>query len=83
MHSPTELIRTFPPPPAGPAAILTPREREIVLLIAYRALTNKEISFELGTSEQTVKNQITVIFRKLGALSRAQLALYVIRGGAL
>jgi DNA-binding CsgD family transcriptional regulator len=78
--SPTNYLVT--PPPAA-VKRLTPRELEIVEMIAYHAATNLEICQETGTAEQTVKNQITIIFRKLGVVSRAQLTLYVFRGGAL
>jgi two-component system, NarL family, nitrate/nitrite response regulator NarL len=44
--------------------LLTPREREIALLMA-RGLTNKEVGRELGLREGTVKQHIHNIFLKL------------------
>jgi RNA polymerase sigma factor (sigma-70 family) len=44
--------------------ILSPREREVALLIA-RNLSNKEIARALGLSEGTVKQHAHNIFRKL------------------
>jgi DNA-binding NarL/FixJ family response regulator len=44
--------------------LLTPREREIALLVA-RGLTNKEVGRELGLCDGTVKQHIHNIFLKL------------------
>lgn len=57
---------------------LTPRERQIAAAIA-RGLPNREIARELGVSEQTVKNQLSILYEKLGVRGRVQLAMYVIR----
>jgi DNA-binding CsgD family transcriptional regulator len=46
------------------SSILSPREREVALLIA-RDLSNKEIARELGLTEGTVKQHIHHIFLKL------------------
>lgn len=80
MLSPINLLATRLP---ATSTRLTAREAEIVEMIAYHGASNLEICQELGTAEQTVKNQITVIFMKLGVESRAKLMLYVLRGGAL
>jgi DNA-binding NarL/FixJ family response regulator len=48
---------------------LTRREQQIVQLIS-RGLTNKEIASQLHLSEQTVKNHIHRMLRKLGATDR-------------
>jgi DNA-binding CsgD family transcriptional regulator len=50
---------------------LTPREREIVrcLRLGY---TNAQIGTALGTSVNTVRNQLRSVFRKLGATTRAE-----------
>ena len=53
---------------------LTPRERQIVrALLAGR--TNREIGQKLGLREQTVKNRLSVIYGKLGARNRVELAV--------
>jgi len=49
---------------------LTRREQELVPLIAH-GLTNKEIASHLNLSEQTIKNHIHRMLRKLGADGRA------------
>ena len=55
---------------------LTPREREISLLIGEGAC-NKEISSRLGISERTVKAHLTSIFQKLQISDRLRLGLFV------
>jgi pimeloyl-ACP methyl ester carboxylesterase len=50
---------------------LTPREREILELVAH-GLDNTAIATRLALSEKTVRNNITPIFDKLGVATRAQ-----------
>ncbi|MGY3585753.1 pimeloyl-ACP methyl ester carboxylesterase/DNA-binding CsgD family transcriptional regulator [Bradyrhizobium sp. USDA 4341] len=50
---------------------LTSREREVLELVA-RGLTNVELSTRLKISEKTVRNHVSIILGKLGAVSRAQ-----------
>jgi pimeloyl-ACP methyl ester carboxylesterase/DNA-binding CsgD family transcriptional regulator len=50
---------------------LTPREREILELIAH-GLDNEAIGARLALSEKTVRNNVTRIFDKLGVPTRAQ-----------
>jgi len=59
---------------------LTPRERELVRGIS-RGRSNREIASELGICEQTVKNQLTVVFQKLHIKNRLELAVYAMRHG--
>lgn len=49
------------------------REREIVRLVGL-GYTNKEIATALGTSGNTVRNQLCGVFRKAGVTTRAELA---------
>ena len=58
---------------AEPMGNLTPRELEIVLLVA-RGLTNRQVSTELSISERTAGNHVAKILKKLGLHSRAQIA---------
>ncbi len=37
---------------------------------------NKEIAFQLGTTEQVIKNYLRKIYQKLGVSDRLELALY-------
>lgn len=50
---------------------LTRREQQLVELIS-RGLTNKEIALDLGLSEQTVKNHIHRVLRKVGVSDRLE-----------
>lgn len=62
--------------PAAPDALaeLSPREREILELIA-RGHSNKEIARELSIAETTVKVHVQHILRKLNLSSRVQAAV--------
>jgi DNA-binding NarL/FixJ family response regulator len=65
-------------PAAVPIDDLTPREREILLLIA-QGENNKEIAQSLYISEKTVKNHITNLLSRLGLRDRTQAAVWVHR----
>jgi NarL family two-component system response regulator LiaR len=67
---------------AAPASLLTPREREVLVLIA-RGLPNKVIARDLGVSEKTVKTHVSNLLGKLGLTDRTQAALYAVREGLL
>jgi FixJ family two-component response regulator len=51
---------------------LTPRERQVFALVTA-GLLNKQVGFELGTSEKTVKVQRAHVIEKMGARSLADL----------
>ena len=61
---------------------LSPREREIVLLVV-QGFKNKELAERLVISEQTVKNHMHNIFDKVGVSDRLELALYAIHNNLL
>jgi DNA-binding NarL/FixJ family response regulator len=65
-------------PSDGDTGILTPREREIVQLLA-EARSNKEISTILAISVKTVETHRASIMRKLGISSIVDLVHYAIR----
>ncbi len=53
---------------------LTPQQFRVATMIS-QGLLNKQIAYELGVTEATVKAHVTEIFRKLGVHSRTQAAL--------
>jgi DNA-binding NarL/FixJ family response regulator len=61
----------------GPNRI-SARELEIITLVA-RGLENKEIAQHLGIREQTVKNHLGRVMRKVGVRNRQELALFAVR----
>ncbi|MGW2094597.1 response regulator [Promicromonospora sukumoe] len=73
-----------PPPAPGtvPPSVLTPRESEVLRLIAL-GQSNAEIAAELVISEGTVKSHITHILTKIEARDRAHAVSYAFRTGLL
>jgi DNA-binding NarL/FixJ family response regulator len=67
-------------PEAERAATLTPREREVVALVG-EGLKNEQIAERLYVSEKTVRNNLTVIYDKLGVSNRLALILLAQRCG--
>jgi DNA-binding NarL/FixJ family response regulator len=63
--------------PGGGIARLTPREAEVVHLLAD-GLSTREISQKLDLSEHTIRNYLSAIYDKLGVSSRVELALYAV-----
>jgi DNA-binding NarL/FixJ family response regulator len=61
---------------------LTPREIEILQYIGQGYL-NKQIAAELGISEQTIKNHVTSILRKLNANARTEAVVVAIKQGLI
>ena len=67
-------MRGLPPP----VAKLTPREREIIDAI-FSAASNRAIAERLGISEQSVKNRLTGLYKKLGVGNRVGLILVLMK----
>ena len=57
--------------PDDPVPALTPREVEVLAALA-RGLGNKAVARRLGISPHNVKLHIESLFRKLGAVTRAE-----------
>ncbi len=66
---------------SDPIQSLSPREREILTLIA-RGASNKEVARELVIAEATVKIHVQHILRKLKLSTRLQAAVYLTGRGA-
>jgi DNA-binding NarL/FixJ family response regulator len=54
---------------------LTEKELAIIACIT-RGMRNKEIAYQIGTTEQVIKNYLRKIYDKLGVADRLELALY-------
>lgn len=67
------LLTSFPPAPAPPhtPSLLTPREHEVLLLLAAGA-SNRAIAEQLFLSAETVKTYLKQIYRKLEVSTRTQ-----------
>ncbi|HEX7475069.1 MAG TPA: response regulator transcription factor [Dehalococcoidales bacterium] len=61
---------------------LTPREMEILQYIG-RGFLNKQIAAELGIGEQTIKNHVRSILRKLNANARTEAVVLAIKQGLI
>ena len=72
------LVHAVSAAPARPAPDLTPREHEVLALLAHGA-SNKAIAAELVVSEKTVKTHVSSILAKLGVADRTQAALLAVR----
>jgi two-component system, NarL family, response regulator YdfI len=75
-----EVLRRAPS--ASPTQQLSPRESEILNLLAA-GLGNKEIAWRLKISEHTVKFHVTSIFNKLSASGRAEAVAIGVRRGLI
>jgi HD-GYP domain-containing protein (c-di-GMP phosphodiesterase class II) len=69
-----------PPRPKRRDDGLTPREVEILLLVA-RGASNKEIAEQLVLSEKTVRNHVERTYAKLGVKNRIGASLYALESG--
>jgi two-component system, NarL family, nitrate/nitrite response regulator NarL len=71
------LVGGLRSPGTSGSSSLTQREVEIVKRVA-RGASNKDIAWQLKMGEQTVKNHLRRIFRKLRVANRVELALLAI-----
>jgi NarL family two-component system response regulator LiaR len=72
----TQALRR--PPPPDPLQPLSPRERDVLGLIA-QGHSNRQIARELAIGEQTVKTHVRGILTKLGLQDRVQAAIFALR----
>lgn len=73
------LAQSLRTPPSA-ATTLTPREREVITLVAM-GRTNREIGRSLGVAERTARTHVSNILTKLGLASRTQVAMWAVREG--
>lgn len=75
-----KLMQEFstPRPAEAPVDQLTPREMEVLRLIA-KGKSNKEIADTLIVSEKTIKTHVSNILSKLHLADRTQVAIYALR----
>ena len=72
----TQALRR--PPPPDPLQPLSPRERDVLRLIA-QGHSNRQIAKDLAIGEQTVKTHVRGILTKLGLQDRVQAAIFALR----
>jgi DNA-binding NarL/FixJ family response regulator len=77
---PPALQARFTAGDAGPGQRLTPRELDVVRLVAT-GHKNADIARRLFVSEDTVKAHLGNVFAKLAVRDRLELALYALRNG--
>lgn len=71
------LPQTSTAVPHQTASNLTPAEQAVLDLVA-KGLGNTEIASSLNKSEKTVRNQVSILFEKLGVHTRAELIVRVL-----
>jgi two-component system, NarL family, response regulator DegU len=57
--------------------LLTPREDQVVRLVA-EGIGNRDVAFQLGVKENTIKKSLLRIYDKLGVSNRVELVLYAL-----
>lgn len=75
-------VATLAPDTTRAPGVLSPREREIAILVA-RGMTNRQIGDALSIAPATVERHVANILGKLGFHSRAQVASWVVAHGLL
>jgi DNA-binding CsgD family transcriptional regulator len=75
-----QLRRLSGSPHARPDDRLSPREREVLALVAT-GKTNRAIAAELFLSEKTIARHISNIFTKMALSSRAEATAYAFKHG--
>lgn len=72
--------KTETPDEARAMASLTPRERDVLVLLAD-GLSNTDIAARLGLAHGTVKDHVSTLLGKLGGVNRVQAAVIADRAG--
>jgi DNA-binding NarL/FixJ family response regulator len=77
---PADILLDRPAPGEGGGWELSAREREVLKGVSL-GQSNKEIGRELGLAEVTIKLHLRNLFRKMGAKSRAEVAVMAVKAG--
>jgi len=75
VYLPPEFARQLAAEKAAPAAAAMSVQQSKILQLLAEGLPNKEIARHLGIASSTVKNQLTVVFDRLGVSNRTQAAI--------
>lgn len=79
IYLPPQLARQLAAPDAAPAprapALAMSEQQWKILELLAQGLPNKAIAKQIGVAASTVKNQLTVVFDKLGVSNRTQAAI--------
>lgn len=78
----TQALPITPADPLPPVDVLTPRELEVLALLA-EGLPNKLIAVRLSISEHTVKFHVNALMNKLGVQSRTEAVVRATRLGLI
>ncbi|MBN4061420.1 response regulator transcription factor [bacterium AH-315-G11] len=70
-YIPVQVLEKYSVLPVSEGMSITPRQEEVWHLI-IDGKSNKDIAYSLGVSENTVKQHISALFRKLNVNSRTQ-----------
>lgn len=66
--------------PSDPTSALTPRETEVLRMVA-KGLASKQIASRLGLSSRTVDNHVAATLRKLHLANRVELTRFALENG--